>query len=49
MVADPTRRAVLHDFDQAIIGARLGLGDAHPSAVALVGVYHNLVRMWSRV
>ena len=47
----PTRgqRALLHDLDQAIIAARADLGDDHPAAVALVGVYHNLIRMWSQV
>jgi PKHD-type hydroxylase len=49
MVEDPTRRALLHDLDQAIIGARAGLGDEHDAAVALVGVYHNLIRLWSQV
>jgi PKHD-type hydroxylase len=48
MVADPTQRDILHDLDQAIIVARGDLGDAHPAAVSLVGVYHNLIRMWSQ-
>jgi PKHD-type hydroxylase len=47
MVADPTQRTLLYNLDQAIIGARADLGDEHPSAVALVGVYHNLIRMWA--
>ena len=49
MVADQARRDLLHSLDQAIISARGDLGDVHPAAVSLVGVYHNLVRMWSRV
>jgi PKHD-type hydroxylase len=48
MVADPGQRDLLHDMDQAIAVARSDLGDDHPSAVALVGAYHNLVRMWAR-
>lgn len=49
MVEDLARRAVLYDLDQAIIGARTDLGDEHPAAVSLVGVYHNLIRMWAQV
>jgi PKHD-type hydroxylase len=48
IVADQTQRDLLHALDQAIIAARGDLGDVHPAAVSLVGVYHNLVRMWSR-
>ena len=49
MVADQGRRALLHDLDRAIAAARGDLGDAHAAAVSLVGVYHNLVRMWCEV
>ena len=49
MVEDPTRRGILYDLDQAIIGARSDLTDSHPAAVSLVGVYHNLVRLWAQV
>jgi PKHD-type hydroxylase len=49
LAPDPTQRATLFELDQAIIAARADLGDAHPAAVSLVGVYHNLVRMWSQV
>ena len=49
MVAEGTQRQLLDDLDQAIIGARGDLGDDHPAAVSMVGVYHNLVRMWSQV
>jgi PKHD-type hydroxylase len=48
MVADQSRRDLLHNLDQAIIAVRGDLGDVHPAAVSLVGVYHNLVRMWSQ-
>jgi PKHD-type hydroxylase len=49
MVADQGRRALLHDLDRSIIAARTDLGDDHAAAVSLVGVYHNLLRMWSKV
>lgn len=49
MVAGADRRDLLFDLDQAIAGARGGLGDDHAAAVALVGVYHNLVRLWAQV
>ena len=49
MVADPGARALLFDLDRAVAGARADLGDAHPAAVSLVGVYHNLVRLWAVV
>jgi PKHD-type hydroxylase len=48
MVADQGQRDVLYDLDQAVIAARGDLGDDHPAAVAMVGVYHNLVRMWAQ-
>jgi PKHD-type hydroxylase len=47
MIADGGRRALLHQLDQAIAGARRDLGDNHADAISLVGVYHNLVRMWA--
>jgi PKHD-type hydroxylase len=49
MVAEQDRRDLLHDLDEAIAATRGDLGDAHPAAVSLVGVYHNLVRMWARL
>ncbi|HEX4198175.1 MAG TPA: Fe2+-dependent dioxygenase [Caulobacteraceae bacterium] len=49
MVADPGRRALLHDLDRSISAARADLGDDHAAAVSLVGAYHNLLRMWSQV
>jgi PKHD-type hydroxylase len=49
MVADAGQRDLLYDMDQAIVAARSDLGDDHAAAVALVGAYHNLVRMWAQV
>jgi PKHD-type hydroxylase len=49
MVADSGQRTVLYDLDKAVAAARADLGDEHPAAVSLVGVYHNLIRMWSQV
>lgn len=49
MVADTGQRTVLYDLDKAVAAARADLGDEHPAAVSLVGVYHNLIRMWSQV
>ena len=48
MVADLGQRDLLHQLDQAVAAARGDLGDDHAAAVALVGVYHNLIRMWAR-
>jgi PKHD-type hydroxylase len=49
MVADPTRRTLLYELDQAVAAARLELGDDHPTAISLTGTYHNLIRMWAQV
>jgi PKHD-type hydroxylase len=49
MVADPTRRALLHDLDRAIAAARTDLGDDHAASIALAGAYHNLIRLWAEV
>ena len=43
------QRTLLYELDRAITLARGELGDDHSAAVALVGVYHNLVRAWSQV
>ncbi|HEY7852425.1 MAG TPA: Fe2+-dependent dioxygenase [Caulobacteraceae bacterium] len=48
-VADPTRRRLLYDLDQAAGAIRAGQGDGDPAVVALVGIYHRLARMWSQV
>jgi len=49
MVADAGRRELLYDLDQAAAAVRGELGDDHATSVSLVGVYHNLIRMWSQV
>lgn len=49
MVADPGRRDLLHQLDRAIAAARTEIGDDHAASVSLVGVYHNLIRMWAAV
>jgi PKHD-type hydroxylase len=48
MVADPTRRQLLYDLDLAAGQVRSGLGDDHPTAVAVVGIYHRLMRLWAQ-
>jgi PKHD-type hydroxylase len=46
MVREDARRSQLFDLDMAII--RLTRDHpGHPSLVSLVGVYHNLLRMWA--
>ena len=48
MIRDDFQRTVLFDLDVAI--QRLSSeAPGHPSAVQLMGVYHNLVRMWAEV
>jgi PKHD-type hydroxylase len=49
MVADPGRRALLHDLDRTTAEVRAALGDDHGAAIALAGTYHNLIRMWAKV
>ncbi|HEY3521751.1 MAG TPA: Fe2+-dependent dioxygenase [Rhodanobacteraceae bacterium] len=47
MVADDAKRALLFDLDNAI--QRLGATGADESArTALIGTYHNLLRMWAQ-
>jgi len=48
MVADLSQRDLLYQLDRAVGGARRDLGDDHAAAVSLVGVYHNLIRMWAQ-
>lgn len=43
--ADPQRR-LLHEFDLALTQLRETAGDSE-TTVALVGTYHNLLRMWA--
>lgn len=48
MVRDDGKRALLFDLDVAI--QKLNQDHAnHPSAVELVGVYHNLLRRWAEL
>jgi PKHD-type hydroxylase len=48
MVRDDGKRALLFDLDLAI--QKLNQDHAgHPSAVQLVGVYHNLLRRWAEL
>ena len=49
MVADPTRRRLLYDLDLNAKAIREGLGDDHSTSVAVVGIYHRLLRMWAQV
>jgi PKHD-type hydroxylase len=46
MIRDSTRRSILFDLDLAIQRLNSDHPD-HPSAVGLVGVYHNLLRQWA--
>jgi PKHD-type hydroxylase len=47
LVRDDGARALLFDLDQAI--QRVSTGNAAAEAVALTGVYHNLLRRWADV
>ncbi len=46
MVRDDGRRTLLFDLDAAIQRLNHDMPE-HPSAVQLVGVYHNLLRQWA--
>ncbi len=48
MVRDDGARTLLFDLDSAI-GRLTADQPDHPSAVPLVGVYHNLLRRWAEV
>ena len=48
MVRDDGARTLLFDLDSAIRGLSAEQPD-HPSAVHLVGVYHNLLRRWAEL
>jgi PKHD-type hydroxylase len=48
MVRDDGARTLLFDLDTAIRGLSAEQPD-HPSAVQLVGVYHNLLRRWAEL
>jgi len=46
MVRDEAKRGMLFELDTAL--QELGKDNAkHPSVVKLMGVYHNLIRLWS--
>jgi PKHD-type hydroxylase len=49
MVRDEGARRLLYDLDQAVRRVRASLSDEDGAAIALTGVYHNLVRRWSEV
>ena len=44
---DTEQRRLLHELDQTLIALRSRDGDSAES-VALMGTYHNLLRMWTR-
>ena len=46
MVREDARRAILFDLDMSIVRLTRERAD-DPALVSLVGVYHNLLRMWS--
>lgn len=48
MVRDDGERTLLFDLDMAIQRINQDAPD-HPSAVQLIGVYHNLLRRWAEV
>ena len=47
MVADDTRRAMLHGLDQSVMETREKLGDKDAAVLRLTATYHNLLRMWA--
>ncbi|WP_375381505.1 Fe2+-dependent dioxygenase [uncultured Sphingomonas sp.] len=46
MVRDEARRRTLFDLDGAVQDVAGRSGHDDPAAIALTGVYHNLLRMW---
>jgi len=46
MVRDTEQRRLLFDLDETIINLRNEHGET-PTAIALTGTYHNLLRMWA--
>lgn len=48
MVQSAQQRAVLHDLDRALTSLRDTHGE-NEDTVTLMGVYHNLLRMWSQL
>ena len=49
MVRDEGQRRLLYDMDCAIRDVRAALSDDFEPAVALTGVYHNLLRRWGEM
>ena len=49
MVKDESERALLYNFDRALIETRATLSDSHHAVLALTATYHNLLRRWSEV
>ncbi len=49
MVRGLEQRQLLFDMDMALLKLRQTHGDTDPSAIALSGTYHNLLRMWADV
>lgn len=47
MVRDEGSRTILFDLDQTIQGIAAASGSNDPSAVRLMGIYHNLIRKWA--
>ena len=46
LVRSDEQRRLLYDMDMSILNLRTQHGET-PEAVALTGVYHNLLRMWA--
>lgn len=46
VVRDNEQRALLYELDRVV--QELGTSEAaHPQAVRLAGIYHNLIRFWA--
>lgn len=48
LVREDAQRTLLFDLDMSIIRLRQASGDSEP-VVALTGIYHNLLRMWTAI
>lgn len=49
MVREDTQRALLYQFDRAIMDTRTTLPDNHPAVLSLTATYHNLLRQWAEL
>ncbi len=47
MVRSSEQRRLLFDMDTHLMRLRTAHGESDPSAIALTGTYHNLLRMWA--